>query len=55
MKMFLAELGIIYATGNTSRRLCVILVLCVLRKGGSKLKEAQRGATGSAQGIENLL
>lgn len=53
--MFLADLGIIYVTGKMSGRLCVILVLCVMGKGGSKLEQAQGGAAGKAWGIENLL
>lgn len=54
MKMFLAELGIVDAIGKTGI-LSILLVVCVLGKGGSKLKQAQTSATGRTWGIENLL
>jgi len=54
MKMFLAELEIFDEIGKTGI-LCILLVASILGKGGSKLKQAQTGATGRTWGIENLL
>lgn len=52
MKLCLAELGIFDAIGNT---VCPSGYVCVLGKGGSKLRQAQGGATGRIWGIKNPL